>query len=1048
MSFDAAFQDRLDGLARQPAARGPATVGEIWDTTWRASALDTMSGAGEPRRQAYMALVDKLEAEAGQPLRDQERAAGLNLSHAVSFDEKITMLGRLVDRLPEDKRGGFAELRDVESESRKRAAKLEKEVQEVAAASYGLSGMATGFLAGVARQMVEPVNVASLPLGAVRGASLLATMRIEAGVNMGAQAIQEPFIQSGRASLGLEAGFAKSAESIAMAGIGAAGLSATFRGIGWLAGKAFQAGRAPVTEALSRRNLSLEDFQAAARHQEARDVVDAQAPHQEAGAIHLQAERVEAASVAMERGKPIPEETPAAAPSPPRLDMSLRFTGDPAAEALSAGARLGGLEVSAMPAHHAGLASGGEIAVKPQVVDLDRLISSDDPRFPAELQPRDRKDRAASELQITAIASDFKPWRMGYAPEVDRGAPIVNGDGVVESGNGRIMAMRRIYETEPQKAADYRAWIEAQGVDTSGMSRPVLVRERLTPLDADQLQAFTVVANKGSTLEMSASELAMADARIMTPELMARIANPGDLAAVANVPFVREFVGRLPEPERAKFATAEGELSQDGLKRIQNAIIGKAYSDADLLARVTESTDGEVKSVVRALVNVAGDWAKLRLDIEAGRVVPEMDVTPELMEAVRLTADLRARGESLGGWLSQLSMFDGPPPAILGFMRMMIDGETGRAASIQRMTERLNWYIDQARQVSTEPGLALGLNKVNVDDIQARALARPEDRLAIPGDAGDGAGDAAGGAGARRPGADGAGRPDTAGGAGDAGPAPDRRIIGYERAPEPDQPASLTRTFDGQEVTLPDAAHAALFDLGEKLASGRRLSFDDLKQAQRLHATFDGFVNVEPELGINFANARHAGEMALAYWRETADYVGRRGGDLLDDIIANDEARVAWLKTGRGDRLADAPVIEPRLPADAPARAAEPMPARAAEATPAGNQLLIEGVRPVTDADRMAVEAARPLSGGDAAMPAGGLFDEVARAQPDLFAAPEVKAALSRLDAALQGRAGETFHLPGPDGQVRQVRAGDLLRDIGYDAGAMKALKDCMGGGA
>lgn len=63
--------------------------------------------------------------------------------------------------------------------------------------------------------------------------------------------------------------------------------------------------------------------------------------------------------------------------------------------------------------------------------------------------------------------------------------------------------------------------------------------------------------------------------------------------------------------------------------------------------------------------------------------------------------------------------------------------------------------------------------------------------------------------------------------------------------------------------------------------------------------------------------------------------------------------------------------------------AADAAPARASEATAAGDQLLIDGVRPVTDGDRMALEAARPLQGGDA--PPGGLFDDGARAQSDLL---------------------------------------------------------------
>lgn len=65
-------------------------------------------------------------------------------------------------------------------------------------------------------------------------------------------------------------------------------------------------------------------------------------------------------------------------------------------------------------------------------------------------------------------------------------------------------------------------------------------------------------------------------------------------------------------------------------------------------------------------------------------------------------------------------------------------------------------------------------------------------------------------------------------------------------------------------------------------------------------------------------------------------------------------------------------------------RAGDPGAARArTEATAAGEQILIEGVAPVTARERLELEAAKPLRGGDAA--AGGLFDDTARAQTDLL---------------------------------------------------------------
>jgi hypothetical protein len=55
------------------------------------------------------------------------------------------------------------------------------------------------------------------------------------------------------------------------------------------------------------------------------------------------------------------------------------------------------------------------------------------------------------------------------------------------------------------------------------------------------------------------------------------------------------------------------------------------------------------------------------------------------------------------------------------------------------------------------------------------------------------------------------------------------------------------------------------------------------------------------------------------------------------------------------------------------------------EATPAGQQTLMPGVAPVTDRQRVDLAASKPLQGGNAPPPAGGLFDDLATAQTDLM---------------------------------------------------------------
>lgn len=59
--------------------------------------------------------------------------------------------------------------------------------------------------------------------------------------------------------------------------------------------------------------------------------------------------------------------------------------------------------------------------------------------------------------------------------------------------------------------------------------------------------------------------------------------------------------------------------------------------------------------------------------------------------------------------------------------------------------------------------------------------------------------------------------------------------------------------------------------------------------------------------------------------------------------------------------------------------------ARGSERTAAGEQLLVDGVKPVSTREKLEAQAAKPLRGGDKAPPEGGLFDLGTRDQLDIW---------------------------------------------------------------
>ncbi|NUU41374.1 hypothetical protein [Tardiphaga robiniae] len=232
MSWENDASSYLAELSRSPGGQQPATLGQVWDSEWKRTSLDTIAGVGQPFGDARADLVTAIETASGRPIADYAAQMGVKLGAGVTQAEDIRLLGSLADTLPEDKRKTIEPLKDIRLNAAKKAQKIEADADDIGNATYGLSAHATAFIAGVARQAADPVNVAAMvataPLGAARGASLLATIGREAGANAAAQAIVEPVIEPQRERLGVDSGFGRAAGNIFEAGVGGAALSGLF----------------------------------------------------------------------------------------------------------------------------------------------------------------------------------------------------------------------------------------------------------------------------------------------------------------------------------------------------------------------------------------------------------------------------------------------------------------------------------------------------------------------------------------------------------------------------------------------------------------------------------------------------------------------------------------------------------------------------------------------------------------------------------------------------------------------------------------------------
>ena len=291
-----------------------------------------------------------------------------------------------------------------------------------------------------------------------------------------------------------------------------------------------------------------------------------------------------------------------------------------------------------------------------EVKSMDELIASNDlaygvnPLYPGELQPRDRT-REASRQQIERMADDLKPELLGESPKLSDGAPIIGMDNVVESGNGRTLAIAKAYEAG--RAEEYRTFLEQyaaeRGIDIDGINKPVLVRTRLTDTDRTQ---FAKLANESDVAQYSATERAVSDSDRLPDASLLKINNDGTINLDGSMDFVRGFVGSLPKSEQGTVITGDGRLSQEGKRRIESAIMQRAFNDSALIGRMAENLDDDSKTVLNALLRAAPQLAQLdSLVKQGGR--HQNTLAKDLAQAAQKLSDLKANGQTVPDYLNQ-----------------------------------------------------------------------------------------------------------------------------------------------------------------------------------------------------------------------------------------------------------------------------------------------------------------------------------------------------------------------------------------------------------
>ncbi len=375
-------------------------------------------------------------------------------------------------------------------------------------------------------------------------------------------------------------------------------------------------------------------------------------------------------------------------------------------------------------------AKGDEVETGFKLVDASELVPSNtldgriNPDFPQELQPRDRT-RVSSQAQIAKMANGLRPAQLTDSGLSSHGAPIVGRDNVVESGNGRTMAIIKAYKEG--KAEEYRQYLTENaarfGLTTEQIEtvkKPVLVRERITQLDRAK---FARDSNLSDLQQMSSAETAWVDAERINDNMIA-LFNPsesGNLLSASNQGFINQFLQEIGDTSTAGLLTEDGRPTKQLIERMQNAVFAKAYKNEKLVKLVAEEPDPEIRNILNALNSSASQFVEMQylsgqahkqatgliadaVDIQSNEPSLAENALNALVKATELVRQAKDSGQNIDELLAQSGLFGDNDPeaeALARFIAANNRSSKRLALAFKSMAEAIN------RELQTQ-GQAIG----------------------------------------------------------------------------------------------------------------------------------------------------------------------------------------------------------------------------------------------------------------------------------------------------------------------------------------------------
>ena len=357
---------------------------------------------------------------------------------------------------------------------------------------------------------------------------------------------------------------------------------------------------------------------------------------------------------------------------------------------------------------------GGRIPVNYEIVELTDLITSHNTdgavneAYPQELQPRDRS-RSASDAQIAEIVNNFAPERVAKAQTATEGAPIITKEGFVAVGNGRAMAISKVYENA-EKAEQYRQYLAEQGYNVDNFAEPVLVRRLAMDLDSEQLQALVDDANTAGTMQYSDAEKAIAYSKKLKGEVIDLLDTDAELESAANRRFIREFFATVvPTAERNAFLDKDDKVTRKGIEMIENTLTAIIVPDARFLSVLVENPDNNIRKVTSGLAKSAPAIVSFENDIQSGLVDAKYSVAADIRQAVEVLKRAKDKGQDLDLYVKQQDLLEGHIPAEVLAVADLFD----KSRSAVDFADKIKSYIHNA----TEQGDLTQANMFGIEPV-------------------------------------------------------------------------------------------------------------------------------------------------------------------------------------------------------------------------------------------------------------------------------------------------------------------------------------------